>query len=72
MTTVTNLATGDTQEFYLPPQEAVNAAYRQSRRGFNTWDYDKHLHNVKKTKSGLHYYCGDFIAPIPTTKEVPK
>lgn len=48
----------------LTPMQAVNACYEQNKGNFNTWDYNKTLHLVKITKSGLHCFRGDFSARI--------
>lgn len=61
--TVMNLATAEKQEYdnALTPEQAVIAAFAQSRGDFNTWDYQaKYAHLVQAGK--LTVLCGDFSA----------
>lgn len=59
--TVMDLKTGETQDFTCSPQEAVIAAYAQSNRDWNTWDYEKLYSRL--VKHGKHtVICGDFSA----------
>ena len=48
----------------LTPMQAVNACFEQSKGNYNTWEYNKTLHLVEITKSGLHCFRGDFTAKI--------
>ena len=62
---VVNLSTGDKYIFIgeLSPVQAVNACFEQQTNGnYNTWEYDKTLHLVEITQSGLHCFRGDFSA----------
>jgi hypothetical protein len=57
--TVMNLITQTTQVFTCLPAEAVVAAYAQSKKDFNTWDYYKKYNSL--LKYGEHTIsCGDF------------
>jgi len=58
---VIDLRTGKVcAEYSCTPEEAVVAAYMQSRGDYNTWDYDTGLARVGL--SGLTVSCGDFAA----------
>jgi len=57
--TVMNLITQQKLTFTCTPKQAVVAAYAQSIKDFNTWNYDE------KYKSQLYegkhtFLCGDF------------
>lgn len=58
---VIDLSTGKKQIFTCSPEEAVIAAYAQSRGDFNTWDYEK-KYSVVRGKQTVA--CGDFSALI--------
>lgn len=61
MTKVVELGTNKEFYFSLPPKEAVNACYEQQfKKNYNTWEYEKTIDKVKQTKSGQHFYRGNF------------
>lgn len=56
---VVNLATQEEQIYTCSPKEAVIAAYAQSLKDWNTWDYNnKYLTLVEEGK--ITWLCGDF------------
>lgn len=61
MTDVMNLATGEVRRYTLLPEEAVVAAYAQSRNDNNTWDYWKYLDKLDR-RSNLTISLGDWCA----------
>lgn len=62
MTTVYNVSTEQTLDYTLSPREAVMAAFAQeTRKDFNTWDYEKRYGNLVR-KSPHGWVCGDFWA----------
>lgn len=60
MTTVFNLLTGEAVYFTLNPEEAVIAAYAQSHKDFNTWNYQKYRSLVQR--GTFYIFCGHFAA----------
>ena len=59
--TVMNLITGDTQDYTCTPREAVVAAFAQSKKDWNTWDYKKR-YDALVLESEKTIGCGDFAA----------
>jgi hypothetical protein len=58
---VTNLQTLETQTYVaISPKEAVVSAYAQSKKDFNTWEYNKYYSEVSETKNTVT--CGNFFA----------
>lgn len=60
MVDVYNLTTGEVLTYSSSPEQAVVAAFEQSRGNFNTWDYD--FSKAVITTNGRTVYCGDFSA----------
>jgi len=61
MTDVLNLATRQHTPYSCSPREAVVAAYAQSLKDWNTWDYERRYgHLVTEGRSVVT--CGDFTA----------
>jgi hypothetical protein len=62
-TVVLNLGTSGHEEqiYSCPPREAVIAAYAQSRRDFNTWDYEQRYGSLVE-EGHVTVMCGDFAA----------
>lgn len=62
---VLNLATQETLVYQgIGPERAVIAAYAQSRRDFNTWDYAKYAPLLVRGQRTIS--CGDWCALLPT------
>ena len=60
---VRNLRTLDTQKFIgTTPEQAVIAAYAQSRGDYNTWNYAKYNTSVIQSSQSRTVACGDFCA----------
>lgn len=61
MTTVMNLETGEKQIYACSPQEAVIAAFAQSKGDWNTWDYkEKYSHLLLEGE--FTFGCKNFAA----------
>ena len=61
-----NLNTGEYTYFSLPPEQAVIAAYAQSRGDWNTWDYGKYRKYLRYGQYSVA--CGDFSALLSVKK----
>ncbi|HBI37031.1 MAG TPA: hypothetical protein DDY71_05250 [Spirochaetia bacterium] len=59
MCTVINLSTAHKQSYSCTPKEAVIAAYAQSKKDWNTWDYEKRYSYLIK-EGRFTFSCGDF------------
>jgi hypothetical protein len=62
MTKVVNLATGQELTYTLPPDRAVVAAYEQSLKHWNTWQYPAPEEHPEFKEGKDHVSCGDFTA----------
>ena len=60
--TVLNLTTGKHTTYSLPAEEAVVAAYEQSRGNFNTWQYATFADHPEARRGQYSVSCGDFAA----------
>ena len=61
MVTVMNLRTGDTQGYTCTPREAVVAAFAQSHKDWNTWQY-KDRYDAYVVEGEMTIACADFCA----------
>ena len=62
MVVVRNLATGKKQEYQgITGRQAVVAAYAQSLKDYNTWDYEKKYDHLVE-ELGSNVLIGDFTA----------
>ena len=60
--TVMNLANPEQKQWYTcTPKEAVIAAYAQSRKDWNTWQYAERYRKLVE-EGKLTWLCGDFSA----------
>lgn len=66
MTNVFNLLTQEELHYDLPPDEAVKAAYLQSIRRSNTWDYPSIRVHIERGNHSVA--CGDFAALLAPNK----
>lgn len=62
MTRVLNLETGKCSTYALSPEEAVVAAYEQSRGNNNTWQYLTFVEHPQARRGQCSVSCGDFVA----------
>ena len=62
MTKVLNLATSEYITYSIPPEEAVVAAYEQSRGNWNTWQYPTFAEHLEARRGEYSVSCGDFAA----------
>lgn len=60
MTQVLNLATGETFTYSCAPDQAVIAAYAQSKGDYNTYDYAKYRNLLRQGDRVVT--CGDLTA----------
>lgn len=60
LTTVRNLATGQTLEYWQPPEKAVVLAFYQSQHNMNWWSYPDW--SVQYGRSGRTVFRGDWAA----------
>lgn len=61
MTTVMNLSNLEKQIYTCTPEEAVVAAFAQSRKDWNTWEYaTRYSWMIERGKECI--LCGDFSA----------
>lgn len=74
MTRVLNLDTGQEQWFSIFAQQAVIAAYEQSRGNHNTWTYPHEHPQLRFGPSGRTVSCGSFCAMLehPVHTESPR
>lgn len=61
-TKVLHLNTDKHQVYSLPPEEAVIAAYEQSRGNYNTWQYAAFADHSETRRGQYSVSCGDFTA----------
>jgi hypothetical protein len=60
MTRVTNMRTGLLHVYSLPPNEAVQQAYKQyTLHDWNTW---QDRNDLPLEEGRWHWYCGDYAA----------
>jgi len=59
MVTVMNLCNGEKLIYSCNPLMAVICAYAQSKKDFNTWNYEKKYRSLVE-EGNLTFLCGDF------------
>lgn len=63
MTSVFNLATGESRFYTCSPEEAVIAAFAQERGDWETWNYRRrYAYHVRKSQHGVS--CGNWVASV--------
>ena len=62
VTKVLNLDTGKHTVYSLSPEDAVVAAYEQSRGNYNTWQYPAFADHPEARRGQYSVSCGDFTA----------
>ena len=62
MTIVLNLLTGEIIEYTCSPAQAVVAAYEQSKKNWNTWDYKQGKNHPEFAEGKWTVRCGNFCA----------
>ena len=62
MTKVLHLNTGKHTTYSCSPEQAVVAAYEQSRGNHNTWQYPTFVNHPEARRGQYSVSCGDFAA----------